>query len=292
MSNWLEQTIRNGTSEILKQKIQSLKESIKKAQLTTFPECLGGEDVKEDSVLQEALCVFMDAAHPTVGSSGSDFIDREARQILSTFPDKQDPLMVPVHARKRAKILIKKALQGLIAYEQVKLPTALDFKREQQALYALVDGEMNDQIQDSEALVRAIDRFLNLVQVDPALLLQWTQQLVDFFREHLQLSDLPPALKDILETYGRLPDVKNITVFGACGVDAPHDKGPSIQHMRAAFQSLLMDVKNTAWPQISLLADLSSLIRIFREKVTDKEALQRKMNVLRMVLLSTKPRML
>ena len=168
LTHWLEQTVRNGSSDILKNTIQSLQNSIKVAKLTSFPECLGGDDFKKDSALQDAVRVFMDCAHPRIGNVGSDLIDREARHILNTYSDSGDPFEVPTQARKRTKMLIEQVLKGgKVSYDKVRLQTTLDdasFKREQRALVALLDADVSPQ---------SIEQFLHLVEVDPSKLLGW-----------------------------------------------------------------------------------------------------------------------
>ena len=276
LSDWLEQTVRNGSSEILKHKIQSLQDSIKAAHLTSFPECLGKKDFENDSALQGAVSVFMDSAHPRIGNVGSDFIDREARHILNTYSESEDPLEVPTKARKQIKHLIEQVLKGgKILHNKVRLQITLDdanFKREQRALVALLDDAGSR---------HSIDQFLHLVQIDPVRLLHWSSVLSDFFRDTL-LPDLPPGLENFLEVYKEV-DVKGLHFFCVDAGSDQHDTGPSICHMLDTFKNILKDVKQTAWPQISSLPKLSSLVQVMREKLKDKDTLQRKMNALRMV---------
>ena len=105
-------------------------------------------------------------------------------------------------------------------------------------------------------------------------------RLSDFFRDTQQ--DLPPKLEEFLEVYKK--DVKGLSVFGMDIRSDQHDSGPSIHHMFETFKDILKDVKQTAWPQMSFLPKLSSPVQVFREKLKDKESLQRKMNSLRMVI--------
>ena len=293
LNQWLEQTIRNGSSKDLKEKIKLHQENVKKAQLPSFPECRG-EDVKKDPALQEAVRVFMDSAHPTVGSVGSDFIDREARGILNSDSldslklweedCQRNPLRVPALARQKAKQIILGALQGKKTHDEVRLPV-LDsaIKREQIALHAL--------LLDAEVSPSSIQLFLRLVQVDPGRLLNWSEQLSEFLRNHLQL-ELPPVLEGFLETYGSksVKNIKKIKMFVESDflhqIESP--VSPSAHHMLFTFQNMLKDVKQAAWSQISSLADLSSLIQIFRDKIVNKETLERKMNVLRMMCVSNR----
>jgi hypothetical protein len=282
LSVWLEQTIRNGVSDSAKDKILKLKESIRKTKHPSFPECLGGEDINKDSALQEAVLVFMDKAHPTIGNSGSDFIDHHARQLLRDHSDSEDPLKVPVLAREKAKQAILKALQGRAPLDEVRLPV-LDSdgaKREHQALLALLDEEAFSPA--------SLDLFLRLVQLDPSRLLGWAQRLFEFLSDHLQLTELPPGLAEFLDTY-RSVDIKNLNVFGAdMKTDSELAVAPSIHDMLATFQGIFKDVKQTAWPQIGSLADLSSLVVTFREKIKNKAELERKMNVLRMMCVTNR----
>jgi len=289
LSLWLEQTIRNGVSDSAKDKILKLQESIRKAKHPSFPECLGGEDINKDSALQDAVLVFMDNAHPTIGNSGSDFIDHHARQLLRDHSDTEDPLKVPVLAQEKAKQAILKALQGRASLDEVRLQV-LDSdgaKREHQALIALLD---------KEAFSRAtLDLFLRLVQLDPSRLLGWAQKLFEFLSDHLQLTELPPGLAEYLDTY-RSADIKKLKVFGSdmrtdsadMRTDSERAVAPSIHHMLATFQGIFKDVKPAAWPQIGSLADLSSLVVTFREKIQNKAALERKMNVLRMMCVTNR----
>ena len=252
---------------VLREKIQSLQRSLKAVNKRTFPECLA---VTDDPALQEATMVFRHAAHPTVDNVGSDFIDQEARKLL--YSDSDDPLKVPCRARENAKQLIEKALQGKVNHDQVKLSKPLDdvaLKREKRALSSLLDDRFH----------QSIDQFLRLVQLEPVRILEMSKVLSDFFRNSLLLTDLPEILKEFQEMYGAA-NMKELKVFGS---DAQDDAGPSVQHMLSIFERVLKDVKPTAWQQINLLPKLSSLLLVFREKIKDKEMLQRKMNVLRMV---------
>ena len=282
LSDWLEQTIRNGVSDTAKQKIQRLQESIKKAKCTSFPECLGGDELQRDMALQDAVQVFMDHAHPTIGNSGSDFIDDRARQILRDHSDRDDPLKVPAAARANAKVAILRALQGKASHDEVRLP-ALDsdaVKREQQALLALLDAEQYSP--------SSIDLFLSLVQVDSVRLLSWAEQLSDFLSDHLQLPELPPGLVEYLETY-RSADFKKLRVFGDdMRAGSEIAVAPSLHHMQTTFQSIFRGVKPVAYPQIGSLTELSSLVVTFRENIQSKAVLERKMNVLRMMCVSNR----
>jgi len=275
LSCWLEKTVRNESSDILKKNIQLLQDSIKAAHLTSFPECLGRTDSKNDFRLQSAVSVFMDSAHPRIGNVGSDFIDREARHILNTYSDTENPLEVPTKARIKTKNLIEQVLKGAkISHDKVRLQTTLDdanFKREQRALVALLDVAISP---------HSIEQFLHLVQVDPARLLEWSSDLSDFFRDTL-LPDLPPQLEEFLEVYKK---VDGLSIFGVDVVSDQHDNGPSIHHMLETFKNILKGVKQTSWPQMGSLPKLSSLVQVMREKLKDKDALQRKMNALRMVI--------
>ncbi len=216
-------------------------------------------------------------AHPTVGHIGSDFIDREARHILSKHDDSQDPLTVPPEARSRARKLILDVFKGKVTHEKIKLSATLDdsgAKREQKALEDLLAPDVSAQ---------SIEEFLNLVRVDSVQLLRWSKHLCDFYGDILQLQDLPLSLAEFLETYGSR-DLKALSVFSVeRGVDLQIRSGPSIQNMLAKFQQIFKQVKQSAWPQISALPKLSSVVLVVREKIKDKDALQRKMSVLRMV---------
>ncbi len=294
LNQWLEQTIRNGSSRDLKEKIKWHQENVKKAQLPSFPECRGAE-AHEDPALQEAVSAFMDSAHPKVGFgsslSGSDFIDREARGILNSDSldslklwekdCQSNPLKVPGLARQKAKQIILGALQGKKAHNEVKLTTVLDsagFKREQEALLTLLDAEAYSSA--------SIQLFLRLVQLDPEKLLLWSEQLSDFLRNHLQLAELPPVLEGFLEIYGSgsRTDIKRIKVFGSdIRADSKIPVPPSIHRMLTTFEEILKDVKQAAWPQISALADLAPLIQLFRDQINTRSELDKKMNVLRMM---------
>jgi hypothetical protein len=298
LNQWLEQTIRSGSSRDLKEKIKSHQENVKKAQSPLFPECRGA-DANMDSAMQEAVSVFMDSAHPKVGFgsslSGSDFIDREARGILNSDSldssklwekdCQRNPLKVPALAREKAKKIILGALQGKKAHDEVKLTTILDsagFKREQEALLTLLDAEAYPPA--------SIQLFLRLVHLDPEELLLWSEQLSDFLRNHLQL-ELPPVLEGFLGIYGSGSgtDIKRIKVFGSdIRADSKIPVAPSIHHMLTTFENILQDVKQAAWPQISALADLASLIRLFRDKSITRSELDKKMNVLRMMCVSNR----
>ena len=283
LDQWLERTIRNNSSETLKHKMQALKDNIMATQLSTFPECLGTQDMHKDTALREALSVFMDSAHPTVGTVGSDLIDQEARNILETYADTEDPLRVPGEARKRVKRLLERIFRGeVVTHDKVKLDrerfarSAPDLKREQRALVALLQVDEPDDV----------ERFLKLVLVDAQRLLRWSQLLADFLTDTLKVRDMPPALQVFLEVYSDRDRLASLRFFCRdCGQSGTQDDGPSMQHMLCTFERIFFGVPQEHWAQIDHLPDLLPLVHLFRDKFKDAKTLQRKMDALRWVFM-------
>ncbi len=219
-----------------------------------------------------------------MNNRGSDFIDREARKELSKFKDGDNALRVPLKARSQAKALMNKVFQGEITHDKVNFDVTTrkelkghNLKREQGALEALLAPQVSPQ---------SIEVFLRLVRLDPVELLRWTEHLRSFFCDSLLLPFLPPALSEFLKIYQRVEsDLRRLKVFGAPWADPQLAKSPSIHDMLDKFQQIFKDVKPAAWTQISSLHTLSTLVKVFRDKIKDNHSLQCKMNVLRMVIL-------
>ena len=288
LGEWLSRTIRNNSSEQLKLKISGLMDSIKASTQPTFPECLGAQDMSRDSALQEALAVFMeDAAHPTVGTSGSDLIDDQARNILESYGEAQDPLRVPAIARKNAKTLLERVFAGEVEHDKVRLDkerfarSPTDVKREQKALVALLQADEPDDVK----------RFLELVLAEPRRLLGWAERVSDFLTDTLKVRDLPQALQEFKEIYSGPDKLAGLKFFSKGlaqdnkNISAQQDDGPSVQHMLCTFEKIFSSVPQGSWSQIDLLPELSPLVLLFREKFKDVKTLQRKMDALRWVSL-------
>ncbi len=265
LKQWLLEAYGNEASQSLKEAQQSLETEILKAEQNKwFPDCLVESD-GGNQTLDDAIKVFMDFSHPKVGGVGSDFIDRIARNILKSNPD---PFTVPRSARKKAHDLIKDAMARNVTHDKVPLLNLDEsaLKRERRALAALF-GETESHKVD-------VDRFLHLIQVDPAQLRSWALELAGFLQDNVMLPDLPTDLTNFLDAY------KGVKIFYTYG------DSPSIEDMLDRFEKgLFKDVRQKDWKQIGMLTGSCSvaLLQTFRQKMKDRDLLDRKMNILRMM---------